>query len=159
MAYGIRRLVDAQQNFTRAAGPVYLRLRNFPDIQETDWAALGFSIAPTGTSEIGTMDILINPPASVIMISLRTIGQSMGKLRFGARTFLVSHTFVKAQMAAQGIFDPTYVWRGPNVVGLRLNRQLFSIEDYWHEEISAQTVTWGLTCNSLELPVTGPNAL
>lgn len=152
----MRRLVDAQMRWARAGKAVYLRLRDFPDIQNTDWAQLGFAIAPSGSAK-GTSDILIDPPPAVNMISLHNIGQSMGKLRFGARLFVVSATFVARQVVARGIVASNglsaedLVWRSPNVVGLVTQGLLFSIEDVGHEEYGVGTVTWLLTCNSTEV--------
>ncbi|MDE2102961.1 MAG: hypothetical protein KGL39_37300 [Patescibacteria group bacterium] len=148
--YGLRRLVDAQQNFVRAGHPVYLRLRNFPVVQTQQWAELGFSITPSG-SPTGTSDILIAPPPGVIMMSLHNIGMSAGKFRFGARQFMVSHSFVQAQMTTQGISDPlqaNQIWEGSNVVGLVMEELLFSIEDVRHQEVAGETVWWLLRCNA-----------
>lgn len=148
---GVRRLIDAQQQFTRAAHPVYLRTRDFPDVQQLDAQQLGFVVAPTGTSQVGTTDTLITPPPSVTMVSIHDIGQSMGKLRFGARRFLISANWVTSIANTLGYSDETLVFRGENVVGLVLDSQLFSIEDYWHEEVAGLTVNWGCVGNSNEL--------
>jgi hypothetical protein len=148
---GVQRLVDAHLRFVRAAAPVCLRLRNFPDVQEYPWSQLGFAIAPTGTLETGTTDIVICPPPAIRMISVHNIGQSMGKLRFGARMFFISATFVENQMREQGLTDQTLVWRGSNVVGLVTDGLLFSIEDVAHEEVGGRTIAWTLMCNAGEL--------
>jgi hypothetical protein len=147
---GFQRLIANNQQYMRAGDPVYLRLRNFPDVQNQTWAQLGFSISPTGTAQIGTTDILITPPPGVEMISLHNIGQSMGKLRFGARLFVISANFTDAQVKAQGLSDESLVWRGPNVVGLYCDNQLFSIENINHKEVAGKTVVWMLTCQSNE---------
>lgn len=149
--FGAQRLIDSNQRFMRGGGPVYLRLRNFPDIQEDAFAQLGFAIAPTGTELVGTTDVLIDPPCSVEPVSVRDIGRSMGKLRFGARVFTVSGSFVDAQVSAQGLCDQALVWRGSNVVGLVTDNLLFSIEDVVHKELAGKTVLWLLTCNSNEI--------
>lgn len=154
LALGMTRLIDAHQAYFQAAGTIYLRLRNFTDVQETDWATLGFVISPSG-GNTGTVDVLI-PNADSMMMSQHDIGQSMGKLRFGARQVLVSQTFVAAQVAAQNLTDQTLVWRGQNVVGLIIDGLLFEIAQYWHEEVSGTTVSWGLQVNASEIPVTGP---
>lgn len=149
--YGITRLLDAHQRFVRAGYPVYLRLKNFTPVQNEMWAQLGYSIAPTGTAQTGTEDILIDPPPSVASISIHNIGMSAGKLRFGARRFLISQTFVSAQMQAQGLTAARMVWEGPNVLGLVTETLLFSIEDIKHQEVTGTTVSWTLTCNANEL--------
>jgi hypothetical protein len=86
------------------------------------------------------------------MVSVHNIGQSDGKLRFGARTFLVSATFTDAQVAARQLADQTLVWRSSDVVGLVTENLLFSIEDITHQEVDGKTVSWVLTCNASELP-------
>ena len=149
--YGVLWAVDQQLRWQRTSHPVYLRIRNFPDLQQQSFSQIGFAIAPTGTSQVGTTDILIDPPASTKMVSTHNIGQSEGKLRFGARTFYISHSFVINQLAAQGIIGTDdNVWRGPQVVGLVLDSLLFSIEVIDHEEIAGQTIAWHLTANALE---------
>jgi hypothetical protein len=148
--FGMQRLIDAQMRYVRNAHTVYLRLRNFPDLQQVSQAVqLGFAITPSG-NQVGTEDIQIDPPPSVKMISIHNIGQSMGKLRFGARQFLISATFVEQQKALQGLTHQDLVFRGPNVVGLVVDNQLFSIENIAHEELAGHTVIYTLTCNGPE---------
>ena len=147
--YGIQRLIDADLRFIRNAHPTYLRLRNFEDLQNNLAIQMGFTLKPIG-EPTGTRDILIQPTPAVRMVSLHNIGQSMGKLRFGARHFIISASFVELMMKMQGITNQDLVWRGQNVVGLALDNQLFSIEDIAHEEAAGRTVVWTLTCNSNE---------
>jgi hypothetical protein len=149
-SFGVQRLIDAQQRWARASFPVYLRLRNFPDVQGQQWAQLGFRIAPSG-GPVGVTDILIDPPPGVRMVSIHNIGMSAGKLRFGARIFQISATFVNKQVVAQGLTDQNLVWRGPNVVGLVSEELLFSIEDIKHAEYSGQTISWQITANANEI--------
>ena len=148
--YGMRRLVDAHQRFMRLSGPVYLRMRNFDDPQEQPWAQYGFAISPSG-SDVGTTDILIEPQPSWRTVSMHNIGMSQGKLRFGAKEFLISHTFVRAQMSVQGLSDATLVWRGARVVGLVENGLLCSIEQYIPDMLAGDVVTWIITANVGEL--------
>jgi hypothetical protein len=150
--YGVRRLIDSYENLVRASHPVYIRLRNFAPVESNEWSQLGFSISPTGNSNTdGTEDILIAPQPAVTVISVQSIGQSMGKLRFGARQFLISHTFVVNQFAAMGLTGtPDLVWRGEQTVGLVTDSQEFSIEDIQHEEAFGETITWVLLCNAAE---------
>lgn len=147
--YGQQRLLDAFQNYTRAAHPVYLRLRNYPNIQQNDAVQLGFAISPAG-APLGTVDIEIKPRPSYDMISMHNIGMSNGKLRFGARLFLVSATFVDNQVRQQQLTDQDLVWRGQDVVGLFTDNQVFSIEVISHQEAAGKTVSWLLTCNAVE---------
>lgn len=147
--YGYQKAIDANMVFLRSSHPVYLRLRNFEDIQEEKWAQMGFAITPTGT-DVGTVDLEIVPPAKVVMVSMHNIGQSEGKLRFGARVFTISATFVDKQVSALGLANQDLVWRAPNVVGLVTDNQLFSIEAIAHHEIAGKTVVWELTANMVE---------
>lgn len=148
--YGLQRLIDANQKFTRSGHPVYLRLRNFSDPQVNDWAAVGFSISPSG-GMVGTTDVLIVPPPGVRMVSIHNIGQSNGKLRFGARIFNISATFVQASMAARSLAYEDACWNGPDVVGLVTDNLLFSIEDIAKQVVAGITASFRLTCNANEI--------
>lgn len=149
-AGGLQRLLDQQLRFVRTTKPVYYRLRNFSDVQTQDWAQLGFTIAPSG-SNVGVTDTLIAPPPATSPVSLHNIGQSAGKLRFGATKFMISQTFVKAQMSAQSLADEALVWRNSHVVGLYSDGLLYSIEDITSEQVAGVTLSWFLVCNSLEV--------
>lgn len=150
--YAVQHLIDTQLNWTRAAHPVYLRLRNFVDFETSLAGGMGFAISPSGadTFNSGTTDILISPPPAITPISVHNIGQSVGKLRFGAKMFLISATFVEKQVSEQSLANQDLVWRGQNVVGLVNDSQLFSIEDVKKKEAAGRTVAWVLTCNSAE---------
>ncbi len=150
VGFGLRRIIDSRLRFLRDSGPVFLRLRNFQTTETEPWSQLGFVIAPSGTPLTGTTDIPIDPPPSTSMISMHNIGQSMGKLRLGARTVRVSHTFVLAQVEAQALTDPTLVWRGPNVVGLVIDAQLFEIATYEYKDLSGAPVIWDISVNAPE---------
>jgi len=150
IAQGFLNLLDAQQRYVRAGHSVYYRLRNFPDLQASSQAIqLGFGYSPTGNMT-GTTDTLIDPPPAVEAVSQTAVARSMGKLRFGARKFLISATFVNNQVTAQGLSNQDLVWRGPNVVGLFCDNQLFSIEDIFHKEYGGVTINWIITANALE---------
>lgn len=116
-------------------------------------ATMWVTTNPTVTTAAnkGTTDTQIKPQPSTNMVSVHNIGQSGGKLRFGARYFLISQTFVAAQVTARTLTDQNLVWRDPTVVGLVSENLLFSIEDISHEESSGQTISWMLTCNANEL--------
>lgn len=153
-SYGIRRLIDSYENLVRGSHPTYLRIRDFPPIDDNEWAQLGFTIAPTGDNnpnDEGTTDILIRPQPAVLPVSVHNIGQSMGKLRFGARIFTISQTFVIQQYNALGLAGTQdMIWRDEKIVGLVNEQRLFSIEDIQSEQAFGQTVTWVLTCNAAE---------
>lgn len=148
--YGVRRLLDSHQRYMRAGNPVYLRLRNFPDVQNQEWAQLGFAIAPTGATT-GTQDVLIDPPPAEQVVSLRDIGRSMGKLRYGAHRFIISDTFVQAQAKEMSLDDSSVLFRQPTVVGLVTNNILYSIEDIVSEQIAGATISWSITGNGNEI--------
>lgn len=156
---GIQRLFDAQQRFTRAALPVFLRVRNFED--EGDYMEVGVPYAPSGTGEFysGFTDVKIDPPPSVQDVSLHNIGLLAGRLNFGSRVFIVSNTFVRNQMTEYGIQDPYDVFRNRlddegkqyKVVGVLYNARLFSIESLTHKEVGGQTINWKIIGNALEV--------
>ena len=155
---GIQFLFDNQQRFTRAGLPVYLRVRNFEDTG--DYLEVGVPYAPSGTAAFNTgyTDILIDPPPSVQDVSLHNIGILSGRLSFGSRIFIVSHTFVLNQMNEYGIEDPYEVWRDRTdkqgkkfkVVGILYNSRLFDIVSPTHKEVSGQTINWKIVGNALE---------
>ena len=145
----MQRLVDQFQRYVRAAHPVYYRFKRFPDAQQTQAVSMGFAISPSGTL-MGTQDVLVQPPPQYVMISLHNIGMSQGKLRFGARKFIISQTFVSAMMVELGVTQDA-VWKGQQFVGLVTDGQLFSVEDIAHQELSGNTIVWELTCNSNEV--------
>ena len=147
---GVRRLLDAQQKFTRAGLPTYLRLKNFSPIQGQTWAQMGFRITPS-IGATGTVDIVIDPQPSVVNMSLHNIGQSMGKLRLGAKRFLISSTFSDKIAKQYSLSNERQVWEGANVVGLVYDGLLHSIEDIQPEQAAGKTISWILICNANEV--------
>lgn len=149
-ACGIQSLLNQQlsgNNFK----PVYLRMRNFvptEPIIESPAAQLGYTVP---ASDGGTTDELINPLVSYTPVSAYNIGNSGGKLRFGARKFNVSNTFVSRIMSKYGIAFGRQVFEGRQTVGLVTDGVLFSIEGVDHEEVSGQSVMWFLVANANEL--------
>ena len=158
--FGVRYLYDSHLRFFRPGLPIALRVRNYT-APEQGYVELGFAYSPTGTlsNQAGFTDIIIKPPAEVKEISLANIGLNQAKLMFGAKQFTISHTFVRAQMNANGYTDPYQVFRDPSVIGIAYpptpgQQRLFSIESITHEEIAGQTLAWLLICNAAETPVT-----
>ena len=147
----MRWLVDQNQRFTRSGVPVYLRMRNFANPQAQTYVKLGFVIAPSGNVATGMNDVLITPQPGIVPVSQHDIGQSMGKLRFGAKQFFISATFANKQAVAQQLADPYQVWSNPSVVGLYSDLFLYSIESITHRDIGGQTVLWRLVCNANDL--------
>lgn len=153
--YGLQMLYDSSQRFTRAALPVFLRIRNFAD--EGDYLEVGVPFSPTGTEEFesGYTDIRITPPPSVSDVSMHNIGLMAGRLNLGSKIFRVSNTFVTNQMADLGISDPYAVWRNRDgefkAVCLVYMGQLFSIESIQPKAVSGLTINWELVGNALEL--------
>lgn len=151
-ANGLRMISDGWLRFFQPGLSCWLRLQVF-DPSSTDFAQLGFIPTVTGAVS-GVMDIPVQPPADVKEISLHNIGMSGGKLRFGAREFVVSHTFVAQQMQACGYTDPMQVFNDPAVLGLYYDSRIFSIESITHEDFGGDYVLWHLLCNASE--VTSP---
>jgi len=149
---GIRWLLDAHQRFFRAGLPAYLRTKNVDDSQQ-EYVKLGFQWTPTGNQATGFTDIRILPPPQVDEVSLHNIGLNQARLQFGARTFRISHTFVKARMIELNYTDPYKVFRDRAVVGLFYNGRLFSIESITHEEVAGETVLWNIVANATEQEV------
>jgi hypothetical protein len=151
IGYGIQRLIDAQQRYTQASRvPIYMRLRNFTPPTNELYAQLGYTITPT-SGETGTSDIQIDPPPSSRLVSMHNIGMSSGKLRFGARYFVISATFVNAQQAALGLSTPDQLWLCPQFVGIYAYGVLWSVVEYSPEELGGLAVVWQITTNSNEL--------
>jgi hypothetical protein len=150
---GMQFLIDQHLSFVRSGHNAYLRLRNFPDQQTQPYSQLGFSVVPTGTvTTTGYTDVLITPPPSVIPVSVHNIGQSMGKLRFGAKIFGVSNTFIANQAAAMGITDDLYdIFISQFVIGIQYEDMLFSIENITRRVVGGATIFWNLTCNANEV--------
>ena len=157
---GIQMLFDASQRFTRAALPVFLRVKKFEDTGE--YLEVGVPYAPSGTAGFytGTVDIKIQPPPSVQDVSLHNIAlfadsAAPGRLNFGSRIFIISNSFVEDQQEEYDIADPYDVFRNRDgkykAVGLLYNRRLFSIESITHKEVAGQTINWKLVCNALEI--------
>lgn len=150
IGYGIQRVLDAQLNFVRNTLPVYLRMRNFQPPSGTLAGQLGFAMSPSG-SNVGTTDIEIIPVPAVRMVSIHNIGMSGGKLLFGARTFMLTQTFVQQMLDRFSLPDGMTLWTSALVVGLVTDGKLFSIDDIGHEEMGGQTIVWTITGNANEL--------
>ncbi|SRR5580765_1875859 len=147
-AYGIRSLADTFLRYWQPGLPVYLRFQ-VVNVDDADYARLGFMPSVTGDQQ-GIYDVLIDPPADVKEVSMHNIGIFGGQLQFGARVFLISHTFVVKQMEIRNLSDPYDVWRGENVMGLYYNHRLFSIESIIHEDVGSETTLWSIVGNSME---------
>lgn len=155
-AWGLRSLADTFLRYFQPGLPVYLRTQNF-STTAGDFSALGFQVSVTG-GPAGINDQLITPPADVQEVSLHNIGILGARLNFGARTFIVSHTFVLNQMQLLGYTDPYQVWRDESVIGLVYNQRLFTIESITHEDVGGLPTLWKLIGNSQEYPGALPNA-
>lgn len=153
-AWGIRSLADTYFRYWGPGLPCFLRFQNV-DTTKTPaaWAQLGFMPSVTGAVS-GIVDWPINPPPDVTEVSLHNIGIMGGRLNFGARTFLISHTFVLNEINRRNLnpSDPYYVFRDPLVVGIYYNHRLFSIESITHEELGEETTLWRLVCNANQNP-------
>lgn len=167
---GMQSLLDGQQEYLRSGLTTFLRVQNFPP--QGDFQEFGVSFAPTGADlgESGFTDLEIIPSPEVRDVSLHNIAESAGTLKFGARTFIVSNTFVEKVLEQYPkIKDPEDVWRNwdatyvdnnptnqsASVVGIIYQNRLHSIEDIHTVQIGGQTIRWKLTCNRLDVPLVG----
>jgi len=151
-AYGVRMLLDANQQFMGGGLPVYLRTKNEVDDAQS-YTDLGFQATDEGPTS-GFTDTQIFPQPEVDEVSLHNIGLNQARLQFGARIFAISHTFVLNQMAENGYDDAMQVWRDPSVIGLFYDGRLFSIESITHEDAGGDIIWWKLICNSTDRQVT-----
>ena len=150
IGYGIRRLVDQQMRYVNAArSPIYMRFRNFAPPQDEMYAQLGYKISPSG-NDTGTTDVLIDPPPGSRLVSMHNIGMSSGKLRFGARDFVISQTFIQAQQLALGLTTPEQLWLSKMLVGIVGYGVLWSIELYASDDVGGVPVVWTLSANANE---------
>ena len=159
---GMRMLFDGQQNFTRTAVPVYLRIKNFtevPGLQAdgtyNDFIELGVPFAPTGAAvaSTGFTDIPIVPPPGVIPISTRDLGIFAGRLNFGSKYFDISHTFVQAQMTLLGLVagQEVEVFRdrdGKKCIGLYYDGNIYNIFSMQPRVAAGEFVNWRIIGNA-----------
>lgn len=161
-AQGLQFVFDAHQKFVRAGLPCYLRVANFTEDDEGQAAEIGQPFSPSGTYDAGFTDILVDPPPYVNDISMHNIGIFGGRLDFGDRLFIISNSFVQAQLQLEAftdnnITDPYAVFRardGHQVIGLFYNSRLFSIDSITHKEAAAGTISWRIIGKGHEVPVT-----
>lgn len=149
-SWGIRNLSDNWMRYYQPGLACYLRLK-VVNVDQDEFAELGFVPSVTGDLS-GVTDILVDPPPDTKEVSLENIGLNSAKLRFGAREFLVSQTFVLNQMAKQGYTDMYQVWNDPLVLGFYYNNRLFTIESITHEDVGGQPTLWRLVCNASDFP-------
>lgn len=147
-AWGIRSLADTFFRYFQPGLACFLRFQAV-GTDDSVWAGMGFMPTVTGGVS-GVMDVPIDPPPDVREVSMHNIGIMGGRLQFGARTFLISHTFVINQMNVRSLTDPYMVWRDPMVMGLFYNGRLFTIESITHEDVGGETTLWNLVCNAHE---------
>lgn len=148
--YGLRRLQDLQLNYKRTTTPAYLRYRAFGDIGNRQFAQLGFTIRPDpNVNPVGTTDVPIVPAPTMATMPLRNIGIVGGKLRFGAKSIMISSTFVDAEAARLQFTDPKQVFN--QCLGIVNENMLYSIEDMQHEMVGGRIINWMLVCNANEI--------
>ena len=147
--YGIQRLLDANQRFGRPQHPVYYRYRKYVDAQRTMAAGMGFVVSASG-AQTGYQDILVDPPCSSSAVSAHQVAMSQGRLRLDSRLFIVSATFVDAQVKALGLTDQRDFWNGGQCMGLFTENMLFTIESVLSQEVAGKTVVWEVMGNAPE---------
>lgn len=157
-AFGLRRLLDANQRFTAAGLPVYLRVKNFQEnVTMVDAEEVGLSFTPTVTGAIttGTTDILIDPPPEITIVSMHNLGMAAAAgvaLKAGARTITISHTWVAARQAQMGYNTPQQVFNDKSVTGIVTDNLLLEPVDITHpDDAFDEIISWRLLCNCSEL--------
>ena len=153
-AFGIRRLLDASQRFAQAGLPVYLRIKNFADNPVV--SDLGFQFVPSITgAQVGTQDLQIKPQPEITLINFHSLAmevQAGVQLRGGARSVLISHTWVLARQRLLNYTTPQQVFTDPSVVGLITDNKLLEITEYIHpDDAFGEIISWRLLCNTTEL--------
>ena len=148
-AWGLRSLADGYLRYFQPGLPCYLRFQTVQADDTTEYASLGFMPSVTGALS-GVQDVLIDPPPDVQEVSLHNIGIMGARLQFGARRFLISHTFVREQMRLRELTDPYKVFRDSSVMGIYYNHRLFSIESLTHEDVGGEPTLWTVIANSYE---------
>lgn len=147
--WAMRNLLDNHQRATHPGLTVYLRVENAVDDEE-EFVTYGFQVAVTGSELAGTSDIEIEPPPDVQALSQRDIGLLGANLKFGAHSFLISHTWVLKRMEELALTDPRQVFRAANVVGIVYQERLYSIEELKPEDVHNETISWMVLGNALE---------
>ena len=160
---GLEMLFDGQQRFVRSGLEVFIRCQNFQS--EGDFQEVGVPWSPTGTASangaVGFTDILIDPPPDVKTVSTHDIGLSGGRLMFGAKKFLISHTFVYNMRlqypAIKDDYDVFRNWDGDTpVIGIVNDNRLFSIEEIVPDSIAGRRISWTITANFNEDALVAP---
>jgi len=150
---GIRSLADTYLSFWQPGLPCWLRIKQVvPELVKPvhDVSALGFQPAVSG-GQSGVVDIPIVPPPEVREVTRHNIGLSGGRLRIGARVFLISHTFVINRMAQVGFTDPEQVFSDGSVVGFFYDGRIFNMESVTHEDQAGQPIFWTIVGNAIEI--------
>jgi hypothetical protein len=151
-SFGLRFMQDAQQRFVRAGLAVYLRVKNF-DAANVAGARLGFAWTPTG-SNVGTTDILIDPPPEEFDVKSEDDGLPLENEYKIKKKFVISHTWVLARAAQMNYTDPYQVFRSNNVVGLVYSNRLYAIDSLLADDSSGSTIRWYVIANAVEGGVT-----
>ena len=162
---GLRMLLDGQQRYVRGGLQMWLRLQNFPD--SGTFIEVGVPFTPTGTGDsaatTGFTDILIDPPPEVKDISMHNIGILAGRLNFGDKTVIISHTFVLNMLQQYpDVTDPFDVfrdWDGQTpVVGIIYQNRMYSIDQIFNNQLGGETISWRLIIRGREKQITEQGA-
>ena len=161
---GLQMMLDGQQRYVRGGFQCFLRVQNFPPTGA--FQELGLQIAATGSMPNGSgfTDILIDPPPEILDVSMHNIGQSGGKLQFGAKIFKISHTFVEViLMTYPAILDSYDVFRDwdgglnqtgqqtASTIGFIYGDRMYSVEDIKQSVAGGRILEWVVTGNVHEL--------
>lgn len=149
IGFGVRYILDNHRRFYRPGLDVFIRVHK-NEKEDIEAGEYGFQTVPSAGEDSGTEDIKIVPPAEVTDVSLHNIGLNQTKLQFGARTFRISHTWVKARMLLRSLTDPYQVFREALVIGIFYNGTLFDMVSITHQEIGGETFEWTVIGNATE---------
>lgn len=156
--YGLVRIMDSMTRFLRPGthdALAFLRVRNFTETGPVQ--ALGFSFIPTASgAQSGFTDYQIDPPPAIILVSMHNLGmaaQANIQLRMGARSILISDTFVRANMQLRSFTDPRKVFEDASTLGIVINnfKTIVSIEAVMPDLAYGHAATWSITGNANEI--------
>lgn len=155
-AFGLRRLLDANQRFTQAGLPVFLRVKNYQeDAALSDIEEVGLTFTPTASgAQTGTTDIQIRPQPEITLVSMHNLAMAVSAgvaLRAGARTVIISHTWVLSRQRQLGYQTPKQVFTDKSVVGFVSDNLLLEAVDITHAEDFGEIISWRVLCNTSEL--------
>lgn len=161
--YGFRASLERAQRFAGQSFPTYLRVYTLEGQDALNQEYVEFGVQVSASGSMAVQDILIDPPPIVSEVPLRDIGLNSAQLSFGARRFLVNHSWVLSRQREMQYFIPDSdpqlpdwyrVFRDSSVVGLFYQNLLFKIESITHQDIGSEPWAWNIVANAAQNPPT-----